>query len=70
MALSRRTFTENGSGKTTLSKLINGAFGPESPGSDSVTKYPGIVSRFGGQVALALHKAAQVTSLDLAADIP
>ena len=40
------------------------------PGGDGIVKDPGVILRFEGQVALALHKAAQVSGLDLTADIP
>ena len=40
------------------------------PGGDGVVEDPGVILRFERQVALALHKAAQVSGLDLTADIP
>ena len=38
--------------------------------NDGVIEDPGVVSRREGQVAFALHKAAQIPGLDLAAHIP
>ena len=36
---------------------------------DGVIEEPGVITRFKGQVALALHEAAQVSGLDLTAHI-